>query len=109
VDEVSLLLVPGIDGCHEIPAVFDGVSASRKKAAALKLKSVEQRGRGTLWIRYEVVRAKTAKRRSNSKGDPGKSEREVSAIGPRRIGYALWPETSRTYSLSKWHFRFRFN
>ena len=31
VDEVSLLVVPGIDGRHDIPAVFDGVSPSRKR------------------------------------------------------------------------------
>jgi riboflavin biosynthesis pyrimidine reductase len=57
VDELSLLLVPGIDGRHDIPAVFDGVSPSRKTAVPLKLKSVEQRGSGVLWIRYEVVRS----------------------------------------------------
>jgi Aldo/keto reductase family len=28
VDEVSLLVIPGIDGRHDIPAVFDGVSPS---------------------------------------------------------------------------------
>jgi riboflavin biosynthesis pyrimidine reductase len=57
VDEVSLLVVPGIDGRHDIPAVFDGVSATRKAAFPLKLKSVEPRENGTLWIRYEVVRS----------------------------------------------------
>jgi riboflavin biosynthesis pyrimidine reductase len=67
VDELSLLLVPGIDGRHEIPAVFDGVGASRRKAFALKLKSVEQRGRGTLWIRYKVVRPRTTRERRNAK------------------------------------------
>jgi riboflavin biosynthesis pyrimidine reductase len=56
VDEVSLLVVPGIDGRHDIPAVFDGVSSKRKTAFPLKLRSVEQREKGTLWIRYEVVR-----------------------------------------------------
>jgi riboflavin biosynthesis pyrimidine reductase len=56
VDEVSLLLVPGIDGRHNIPAVFDGVSPSRDTAVPLKLKSVEQRENDALWIRYEVVR-----------------------------------------------------
>jgi riboflavin biosynthesis pyrimidine reductase len=56
VDEVSLLLVPGIDGRHDIPAVFDGVSSSKREAVPLKLKSVEQRERDALWIRYEVVR-----------------------------------------------------
>ena len=54
VDEVSILLVPGIDGRHDIPAVFDGVSPSRRVAVPLKLKSVEQRKNGILWIRYET-------------------------------------------------------
>jgi len=36
VDEVSLLLVPGIDGRHEIPAVFDGINAERKAAAQIR-------------------------------------------------------------------------
>lgn len=57
VDEVSILLVPGIDGRHEIPAVFDGVSSTRKAAVPLKLKSLEQRDKDALWIRYEVVRS----------------------------------------------------
>ena len=57
VDEVSLLIVAGIDGRHDIPAVFDGVSPSRNTAIPLRLKSVEQRGRDALWIRYEVVRS----------------------------------------------------
>jgi 2,5-diamino-6-(ribosylamino)-4(3H)-pyrimidinone 5'-phosphate reductase len=59
VDEVSLLLVPGIDGRHEIPAVFDGVSPSRRAAVPLKLKSVERREMDALWIRYDVVRPHT--------------------------------------------------
>lgn len=57
VDEVSLIIVPGIDGRHGIPAVFDGVSTSRKTAVPLKMKSVEQREKDALWIRYEVVRS----------------------------------------------------
>jgi len=57
VDEVSLLLLPGIDGRHDIPAVFDGVVDSNRTAIPLKLKSVEQREGGALWIRYEVLRA----------------------------------------------------
>ena len=56
VDEVSLLLVSGIDGRHEIPAVFDGVNAERTAAVPLRLKSVDRRARDTLWLRYEVVR-----------------------------------------------------
>src|SRR4051794_13364368 len=36
VDEVSVLIVPGIDGRHDVPTVFDGVSASTKRAVTLK-------------------------------------------------------------------------
>jgi 2,5-diamino-6-(ribosylamino)-4(3H)-pyrimidinone 5'-phosphate reductase len=57
VDELSLLIVPGIDGRHGIPAVFDDVSSARTAAVPLKLKSLEQRENGTLWIRYDVVRS----------------------------------------------------
>jgi riboflavin biosynthesis pyrimidine reductase len=57
VDEVSVLLVPGIDGRHEVPAVFDGVNPASKTAVPLKLKSVERREGDTLWLRYEVVRS----------------------------------------------------
>ena len=57
VDEVSLLLLPGIDGRHDIPAVFDGVADSKHTAVPLKLKSVEQRENDALWIRYDILRA----------------------------------------------------
>jgi riboflavin biosynthesis pyrimidine reductase len=57
IDEVSILLAPGIDGRHEIPAVFDGLDATRKTAVPLKLKSADRRERDTLWLRYEVVRS----------------------------------------------------
>jgi 2,5-diamino-6-(ribosylamino)-4(3H)-pyrimidinone 5'-phosphate reductase len=56
VDEVSLLIVPGIDGRHDVPAVFDGISGSNRAAVPLKLVSVEQREGDALWVRYEVVR-----------------------------------------------------
>jgi riboflavin biosynthesis pyrimidine reductase len=61
VDELSLLVAPGIDGRHEIPAVFDGVSPSKRKAVPLRLKSIEKRRRDTLWLRYKVRWSKTAK------------------------------------------------
>ena len=50
VDELSLLVAPGIDGRHEIPAVFDDLSQSKKKAVPLRLKSLERRKRDTLWL-----------------------------------------------------------
>jgi riboflavin biosynthesis pyrimidine reductase len=56
VDEVSLLLLPGIDGRHDIASVFDGVESSHHISVSLKLNSVERRDGGALWIRYEVVR-----------------------------------------------------
>ena len=62
VDEISLLMVPGIDGRREIPAIFDGLSPLRKKAVRLRLKSVEYRRRDALWLRYQVVRSKPERR-----------------------------------------------
>jgi riboflavin biosynthesis pyrimidine reductase len=56
VDEVSLLLVPGIDGRRGIPTVFDGVRSERGTAVPFKLKSVERRANDALWLRYEVAR-----------------------------------------------------
>jgi riboflavin biosynthesis pyrimidine reductase len=58
VDELSLLILPAIDGRHDIPAVFDGVDPSTKKAVPLRLQSIERRKRDTLWLRYKVVRSK---------------------------------------------------
>jgi riboflavin biosynthesis pyrimidine reductase len=55
VDEVSLLVVPGIDGRRNIATVFDGVNPTRN--TAVPLKSVEQRAYDILWIRYTVVRS----------------------------------------------------
>jgi len=55
VDEVSLLVIPGIDGRQDIPAVFDGIRPSKKTAVPLKLKSMERRPNDALWLRYNVV------------------------------------------------------
>jgi riboflavin biosynthesis pyrimidine reductase len=63
VDEVSLLLVPGIDGRHEIPSLFDGVSPEKHTAVPLRLKFIEKRKNDALWIRYEVVRPQTVSNR----------------------------------------------
>jgi riboflavin biosynthesis pyrimidine reductase len=56
VDELSLLLVPGIDGRHHVPAVFDGLEGDDHVAVPLKLKSVERRAGDVLWLRYEAAR-----------------------------------------------------
>lgn len=57
IDELSLLIVPGIDGRHDVAAVFDGLSSEGHKAVALELKSVERREGGVLWLRYDVMRS----------------------------------------------------
>ncbi len=56
VDEISVLIAPGIDGRHEIPALFDGMKLSSGKAVPLRLKSIERREKHTLWLRYETQR-----------------------------------------------------
>lgn len=56
VDEVSVIIAAGIDGRHDIPALFDGVSPARNSAVRLKLESVEKLKKGALWIRYKVNR-----------------------------------------------------
>lgn len=53
-DEVSLLIGPGIDGRGGMAAVFDGLSMDRD-VTPLKLKSVEQYKDGAVWLRYTVI------------------------------------------------------
>jgi riboflavin biosynthesis pyrimidine reductase len=53
VDEVSLLIPPGIDGRHGVPAAFDGPNPGNGKAFPLKLRSVERREKDLIWLRYE--------------------------------------------------------
>lgn len=54
-DEISLLLAPGVDGRTRQPALFDGV-ADRPGflPTRLKLQSVETIADGVLWIRYRL-------------------------------------------------------
>lgn len=56
IDEVSLLLAPGVDGRAGVPAVFDGPDQEGRSAVPLHLRSVEQLHAGVLWIRYDVVK-----------------------------------------------------
>lgn len=51
-DEVSLLLAPGIDGRRGQTAVFDGISDMQRLPVPLKLQAVEQLANGVLWLRY---------------------------------------------------------
>ncbi len=43
VDELSLLRVPGLDVRHGIPAVFDSLAQSNRKAVPPSLESVQRR------------------------------------------------------------------
>ncbi len=52
-DEVSLMIGPGIDGRKGMAAVFDGIDQPDRPATLLKLQSVERMG-DTVWMRYKV-------------------------------------------------------
>lgn len=57
IDELSLLLAPGIDGRTSQPALFDGIADGPGfLPARLVLKSVGTVADGVLWIKYSVVR-----------------------------------------------------
>lgn len=53
IDEVSLMIGPGIDGRKGMAAVFDGIDEPHRHATLLSLQSVERMG-GTVWLRYKV-------------------------------------------------------
>lgn len=52
-DEVSVLLAPGIDGRGGMAAMFDGLPMDREPFQ-LKLESVKPYADGAIWIRYTV-------------------------------------------------------
>ena len=52
-DEVSLVIGPGIDGRVGMLGVFDGFSAE-KRVTPLMLGSVQPYGDGAVWLRYRV-------------------------------------------------------
>ena len=54
IDEVSLLLAPGIDGRKGQTALFDGIADMNRMPVKLSLQSVERIENGTLWIRYKT-------------------------------------------------------
>ncbi len=53
IDEVSLMIGPGIDGRKGMAAVFDGIDEPDRPATLLKLQSVERMG-DTVWMRYKM-------------------------------------------------------
>lgn len=56
IDEVSLLLAPGIDGREGWRAMFDGIKDQKKLPTKLALQSVEKFEGDVLWIKYKVER-----------------------------------------------------
>lgn len=56
IDEVSLLLAPGIDGRRGWRAMFDGISDQTKHPTRLSLENVERLENDVLWIRYSIVK-----------------------------------------------------
>ena len=56
VDELSLVIYPGIDGLSGIPSIFEYVGGATDNPAAgqsLQLLSAEQREHGVMWLRYK--------------------------------------------------------
>ena len=54
IDEVSLLLAPGIDGREGWRAMFDGIADQSKLPTKLSIQSVEKLDNDVLWIKYNV-------------------------------------------------------
>lgn len=53
-DEISLLIGPGVDGRGGMPGVFDGLPED-KKPTALTLQSVSSYDDGAVWLRYKLA------------------------------------------------------
>lgn len=57
INEISLMIYPGIDGVSGIASSFDWVCATDNEPArgqALSLLDVEKRDNGVLWLRYKI-------------------------------------------------------
>lgn len=57
-DEVSLMIAPGIDAREGFVSVFDGVSKNNCTPFKLKLKNIEQLDDEVVWLRYDVAKEK---------------------------------------------------
>jgi len=56
IDEVSLMIAPGIDGRQGMCSVFDGIKEVNFHPTLLHLKSLKALDNGTVWLRYLVKR-----------------------------------------------------
>ena len=54
IDEVSLLLAPGIDGRKGGTTLFDGISNKKCVPVPVRLESVERLENDIIWLRYKV-------------------------------------------------------
>ena len=54
IDEVSIMIAPGIDGRKGQTAVFDGIGNTECNPFRLKLESVEQWKTDIVWLRYKM-------------------------------------------------------
>ncbi len=54
IDEVSVMIGPGIDGRKGMTAVYDGIEDHDFGPVLLDLRSVERVASGTVWLRYSV-------------------------------------------------------
>lgn len=54
IDEVSIMIAPGIDGRKGQTAVFDGIADTGCNPFRLKLESVEQWETDIVWLRYKM-------------------------------------------------------
>lgn len=52
-DEISVMIGPGIDGRKGMASVFDGIDDPNRPATLLKLNSLERMG-DTVWLRYTL-------------------------------------------------------
>lgn len=56
IDEVSLLLAPGIDGRKGETSLFDGIGDASRIPVPLRLEHVERLDNDVLWLRYRTIR-----------------------------------------------------
>lgn len=54
IDEVSVMIGPGIDGRKGMASIFDGIEDPDRTATLLTLDSIERVSEGTVWLRYKV-------------------------------------------------------
>lgn len=57
IDELSLVIYPGIDGLSGVPSIFEYLGQADEQPATgqtLELLSVEKRANGVVWLRYKI-------------------------------------------------------